>query len=66
MQFVELTRILPEDRKVKWSVNPSNIVYFQEPIDVNSKVGCTLVDVGGRDLDVVESYQDVKIKFKDA
>ena len=57
MTLVELTRILPENRKVKWSINPSNVVYIQEPIE--DKIGCTLVDVTGRDVDVVESYQDV-------
>jgi hypothetical protein len=64
MAFVELTRILPENRKVKWSANPSNIVYVQEPIDVKDKVGCSLVDITGRDIDVVESYQDVKGKLQ--
>jgi len=32
MGFVELTRILPEHKKVKCSVKQSNIVYSQEPI----------------------------------
>lgn len=61
MAFVELTRILPENKKVKWYVNPSNIIYIQEPIASGS--GCTLMDTSGRDSEVVEAYQDVKAKF---
>jgi hypothetical protein len=64
MAFVELTRILPENKTVKWSVNQNNVIYFQESID--TRVGCTLVDVSGTDIDVVESYQDVKAKLKDS
>ena len=64
MPFVELTRILPESKKAKWSVNPNNIVYIQQPIESNSTIGCTLVDVSGKDIDVVESYQDVLTKLK--
>jgi hypothetical protein len=33
MAFLELTRILPENKKVKWSVNPSNIIYVHEPLE---------------------------------
>lgn len=61
MAFLELTRILPENRKVKWSVNPSNIISIQEPID--QTMGCILVDTSGKDTEVVESYQDVKAKL---
>jgi hypothetical protein len=64
MAFVELTRILPKNKTVKWSVNQNNIIYFQESID--TEVGCTLVDVAGTDIDVVESYKDVKAKLKDS
>ena len=64
MAFVELTRILPKNKTVAWSVNPNNIIYFQESID--AEVGCTLVDVAGTDIDVVESHKDVKTKLKDS
>jgi hypothetical protein len=64
MAFVELTRILPENKTVKWSVNTNNIVYFQESID--TKAGCNLIDVAGADVDVVEAYQDVKSKLKNS
>jgi len=30
MAFMELTRILPENKTVKWSVNPNKIIYVQE------------------------------------
>jgi hypothetical protein len=65
MAFIELTRLLPESKKAKWTVNTSNIVYFQEPTDLDSKVGCTLVDTTGADFDVVEPYREVSVKFKD-
>ena len=61
MAFVELTRILPKNRTAKWSVNPNNIIYFQESIDL--KVGCMLVDVAGGDIEAVDSYKDVKVKL---
>jgi hypothetical protein len=64
MAFIELTRILPKDTQVKCSINASNVVYFQEPIDTNAKVGCTLINVTGMDIDVVESYREVAAKFK--
>jgi hypothetical protein len=66
MAFIELTRILPESKQVKWSVNQNNIVYFQESTAAEAKVGCTLVDTAGTDIDVVESYQEVKAKLKDS
>jgi len=66
MAFIELTRILPEAKKVKCSLNPSNIVYFQQPLDSAGNVGCSLVDVTGKDIDVVESYQDVTAKVKNS
>jgi hypothetical protein len=64
MAFVELTRILPGNKTVKWSVNQSNVVYLQEPLE--AEVGCTLVDVAGMDIHVVESYVEVKAKLKDS
>ena len=64
MPFVELTRILPNSKKVKWSVNPNNIVYVQQPVEGDSTGGCTLVDLTGKDIDVVEAYQDVMAKVK--
>jgi hypothetical protein len=66
MAFVELTRILPENKKVKWSVNQNNIVYFQESISTEANAGCSLIDVAGTEIDVVESYQEVKAKLKDS
>jgi hypothetical protein len=66
MAFIELTRILPKANQVKCSINASNIVYFQEPIDTNTNVGCTLINVTGMDINVVESYRDVAAKFKDS
>jgi len=66
MAFVELIRILPDAKKVRCSLNATNIVYFQQPIDSSTNSGCTLVDSTGRDIDVVESYQDVAAKFKNA
>jgi hypothetical protein len=65
MGYVEFTRVLPENREVKCSVNPSNIVYFQEPTEANTKVGCTLIPVSGIEIEVVESYQIVKSKLKE-
>jgi|HubBroStandDraft_6_1064221.scaffolds.fasta_scaffold3000639_1 hypothetical protein len=66
MAFIELTRILPDAKKVKCSLNAANIVYFQQPVDSNTNAGCTLVDLTGRDIDVVESYQEVAAKFKNS
>jgi hypothetical protein len=66
MAFIELTRILPEARQTKCSVNANNIVYFQEPIDTSTNVGCTLVNVTGMNIDVLEPYRDVAAKFKDS
>jgi hypothetical protein len=66
MAFIELTRILPKAKQVKCSINASNIVFFQEPVDTNTNVGCTLVNVTGMDIDVVEPYRDVTAKFKDS
>ena len=65
MAFVELTRILPRDKRVKWSVNPNNVIYFQEPVEEDPQVGCTLVSAAGTDVEinVMESYQDVKAKL---
>jgi len=59
MTFVELTRILPESKKVKWSVNPNNIIYVQEPLPGGSQGGCMIVDVSGKDTSVADAYQDV-------
>jgi len=66
MTFIELTRILPKNRTVKWSFNPANIIYLQESTDPDKKIGCILVSVAGpdSDIDVVESYEDVKVKLK--
>jgi hypothetical protein len=66
MAFVELTRILPEAKKVKCSLNASNIVYFQAPLEGDAGSGCTLTDITGRDIAVVESYPEVAAKFRDA
>jgi hypothetical protein len=66
MAFIELNRILPGAKQVKCSMNTGNIVYFQESIDTNTNVGCTLVNVTGMDIDVVESYRDVAAKFKES
>jgi hypothetical protein len=66
MAFIELTRILPKAKQVKCSINASNIVFFQEPVDTNTNVGCTLVNVTGMDIDVVEPYRDVTARFKDS
>jgi hypothetical protein len=66
MAFIELIRILPNNNHVKCSINSNNIVYFQELVDTNVKVGCTLVNVTGMDIDVVESYREVAGKFKDS
>jgi hypothetical protein len=66
MAFIELTRILPKARQIKCSINASNIVYIQEPIDTNTTVGCTLVNVTGMDIDVLEPYRDVAAKFKNS
>lgn len=63
MTFVELTRILPKNRNVKCLVNPSNVVYFHEPVDSELQAGCMLFPVAGIEIYVVESYQDVKAKF---
>jgi hypothetical protein len=63
MAFVELTRILPKNKKVKWSVDPNNVVYFQEPVDSDQQAGCMLLPVAGLEIYVVESYQDVKAKL---
>ncbi len=51
---------------MKCSINTSNIVYFQGPVDTNAKVGCTLVNVTGMDIDVLESYREVAAKLKDS
>jgi len=66
MMFIELTRILPKNRTVKWSFNPANIIYLQESTDPDKKIGCTLVSVAGpdSDVDIAESYEDVKGKLK--
>jgi hypothetical protein len=66
MGYVEFTRVLPKDKEVKCSVNPANIVYFQEPPEANAKVGCTLIPVSGIEIEVVESYQIVKSKLKES
>jgi len=63
MAFVEFTRILPENEKVKCSVNPSNVVYIQEPIQSDLQAGCMLFPVAGLEIYVAESYQDVKKKL---
>ena len=64
MAFVELTRILPENKKVKCSVNPNNVVYVQEAEDADGpQVGCMLFPVAGEEIYVAESYQDVKAKL---
>jgi len=63
MAFVELTRILPENKKVKWSVNPNNVVYFQEPVEGDPQAGCMLFPAAGLEIYVVESYRDVKAKL---
>ena len=66
MAFIELNRILPNNNQVNCSINANNIVYFQEPVDTNAKVGCTLINVTGMDIDVVESYREVAAKLKDS
>ena len=63
MAFVELTRILPNNEKVKWSVNPNNVIYFEEPVDNSQQAGCMLFPGAGVEIYVVESYQDVKAKL---
>ncbi len=63
MAFIEFTRILPKNRKVKWSVNPNNVVHFQEPIDNDLQAGCILFPVAGVEIYVAELYQDVKAKL---
>jgi len=63
MAFVELTRILPQNKKVKWSANPNNVVYFQEPVESDLQAGCMLFPTAGDEIYVVESYQDVKAKL---
>jgi hypothetical protein len=66
MPFVELTRILPESKKVKWLVNPNNIIYVQEPLPGDSQGGCMIVDVSGKDTSVADAYQDVIRKLDTA
>jgi hypothetical protein len=63
MAFVEFTRILPKNKKVNWSVNSNNVVYFQEPVDSDLQAGCMLFPVAGLEIYVAESYQDVKTKL---
>ncbi len=63
MAFVEFTRILPKNKKAKWSVNPNNVIYFQEPVDSDLQAGCMLFPVTGLEIYVAESYQDVKAKL---
>jgi hypothetical protein len=64
MPFLELTRILSDSKTVKWSINPNNLVYIQARVEGVSIGGCTLVDLTGKDVDVVETYQDVMAKLK--
>lgn len=66
MAFVEFTRVLPKNKTVKWSVNQANVVYFQEPVDAEAKVGCTLVNVAGVEVNVTESYEAVGARLKES
>jgi hypothetical protein len=36
------------------------------PSEVQLQVGCTLVNVAGTDVNVVETYKEVKAQFKDS
>jgi hypothetical protein len=64
MALVELTRILPKNKKVKCSVNPNNVVYVQEAVDGDEPgAGSMVFPVAGVEIYVVESYQDVKAKL---
>jgi hypothetical protein len=66
MAFVELTRILPTGDKIKCSFNVSTIEYFQSPAGMPAGTGCMLVDGADTIFYVVESYDDVAVKFKGA
>lgn len=66
MAFVELTQILPDNKNVKCSINPNNVVYVRQAVDGDGPrgAGCMLFPVAGIEIYLAESYQDVKTKLK--